>query len=124
MRWLRGWLRLGGWKYRAAAQKKQELLARDNPQAVALGLSLMDALFNRKNICKRCHTIYIPREYDFPQRFAVRSILHIQDSLPNPMFCDYCFNSIQQEYNRFQNNVGTSNSGPPNLALKHLIAKE
>jgi len=69
MRWLRGWLRFGGWKYRAAAKKKQELLAQDNPQAVALGLSLMDALLNRKNICKRCHSIFIPQDHPFPPPF-------------------------------------------------------
>jgi hypothetical protein len=109
------------WRLRPAAIKKQQLL---NPEGVAKGVWLMDALLNRKNVCKRCHAIYTPKEYEFAERFMVRSILRVQDSLPDPMLCDFCFHSIQQEVNPKWTNVGTSNAGPPNLALKHLIAKE
>lgn len=118
-RWLKGYLRLGGWKYRAAAQKKQEL----NPQAQALGMSLMDALLNRKNICKRCHAIYTPTEHEFAQVFAVRSILRVQDSIPDPMLCDFCFSSVLEEVNKQMTNIGTSNSGPPNLILRRSVEK-
>ena len=120
-RWLKGYLRLGGYKHRAAALKKQDVL--QLKAAERAGFFLMDGLLNRKNICKRCYNIYVPKDYEFGERFMVRSILRIPDSEPDPMLCDFCFNSIMQETNQQWTNIGTSNSGPPNLILRRSIEK-
>lgn len=121
MKWLRA--RWGSWKRRAAALKKQELIVRDNPEAIAKGYWLMDALLNRKAVCKRCYEIYVPQEYEFAERFIVRSILHTPDSEPDPMLCDFCFHSVMTETNQQWTNIGTSNCGPPNLLLRRSVEK-
>ena len=122
MKWLRK--RLSSWKLRAAAQRKEELLALEqNRRAEAHGFWLINALLNRKAVCKRCFSIYIPKEHEFAERFLVRSILRVPDSEPDPMLCDFCFESIQHETNRQWTNIGTSNAGPPNLVLRRSIEK-
>lgn len=112
-----------GWDFANAAAKKQELLGNEVPTKTKIaGLAIMDGIRTRKPVCRRCFTIFVPREYEFAERFQVRSILRIPDSEPDPMFCHACFTSVMQEINHQWTNVGTSNSSPTNLALKHLIA--
>jgi len=112
-----------GWAFATAAAKKQELEGNVVPIKTRIaGLAIVDGLRNRKPVCRRCFAIYTPKEYEFAERFQVRSILHIPDGEPDPMFCDPCFKSVGAEINHKWTNVGTSNAGPTNLALKHLIA--
>jgi hypothetical protein len=120
------WLRLirDSWNFAKAAQKKQELAGQVPLATHIAGSALVNGLLNRQPVCRRCLSWYSPKEYPFEVWFQVRSILRVQDHLPNPMFCDNCIQSILQETNRKWTNVGTSNSGPPNLALQRLIAKE
>lgn len=123
MKWLKALWQ--NWKRKDAALINARLLAEQRQQrlAEALGFNLMDALLNRKNVCKRCFKIYTPTQYEFGERFFVRSILHVPDSEPDPMLCDFCFNSIQQEVNQQMTNIGTSNSQPPNLVLRRSVEK-
>jgi hypothetical protein len=122
MNWLR--LIIDSWNFVRAAQKKQELAGKVPLATQIAGSALMDGLLHRKTVCRRCLNWYTPSEHPFEERFLVRSVLRVQDHLPDPMLCDFCFNSVMQETNRQMTNVGTSNSGPPNLALRRLIARE
>jgi len=110
-------------QYEEAAQKKEEVLGVPINTRVA-ALALVNGFLNRENVCRTCLARYKPRERDFAEKFQVRAILRIPDNQPDPMFCDACWDAVVMSYNRQQSNVGTSNSGPPNLALRRLIAKE
>jgi hypothetical protein len=104
-----------------ASRRKQELSGAVIPIATFIaGTALVNGLANRQPVCVRCFSIFTPREHDFAERFTVRSILSIPDKEPDPMLCEHCYGSIQQEFNRQGANIGTSNSGPRNLALHEL----
>lgn len=112
------------WRYAKAAEKKDELEGKVPASTRLAGLALVRGLMNREAICHRCFNRYTPKEREFAERFQLRSILQIPDSVPDPMFCDYCWAVSVESFNRFQTNVGTSNCGHGNLALRRLIAKD
>jgi hypothetical protein len=96
----------------------------DTPEA-QMGASLharviLTALAERKPVCRHCLQKYEPKLRTFPERFQLRNILHIPDSEPDPMLCDFCFDIAVQTYNPQATNIGTSNAGPANLALQKL----
>jgi hypothetical protein len=114
-----------GWDFANAAAKKQEIEKSEvSTKTKIAGLAIVDGIRNRKPVCRRCFAIFVPKEYEFAERFQVRANLHIADSAPDPMFCDFCFQSVLAEKNHKWTNVGTSNAGPTNLALRRLIAKD
>lgn len=111
-----------------ANEERERVLAREKgstPAATKIaGLRLVNGLRNREAICTRCFTEYKPKQREFADRFQLRSILQIPDSTPDPMLCDYCWAVTIESFNRFQSNVGTSNAGHSNIALRRLIAKD
>ena len=84
------------------------------------GTALMNGLLNRGPVCVRCFSTYTPREHTFSERFQVRSILAIADHEPDPNFCEHCYTSIQNEFNRQGANIGAANNGHRNMALQEL----
>jgi hypothetical protein len=104
------------------AREAQKVL--DSKEA-ELGASLharmiLTALAERKPVCRHCLQKYEPKLRTFAERFQLRNILHIPDSEADPMLCDSCFDIAVQTYNPQATNIGTSNSGPANLALQKL----
>ena len=111
------------WHYAKAADKKEQLVGVPIKTRIA-GMALVNGLLNREHVCRLCFSRYTPKQREFAEKFQVRAILRIPDCEPDPMYCDACFETTVSSYNRLQTNVGTSNCGPPNLALRRLIAKE
>jgi hypothetical protein len=117
LRWLRRFK--AGWEFARAAEKKQELEQGVPAKTRIAGMAIVNGIRNRGPVCRRCFAIYTPKEYEFAERFQVRSILHIPDGEPDPMFCEACFRGVVAEVNHKWTNPGSSNSGPPNLLLQH-----
>ena len=111
------------WAYAKAAERKQQLAAEteDVPIKTKIaGMALVNGLLNREAVCTRCFNRFMPQERDFADKFQLRAILMVPDSAPEPILCDYCWDTTIASYNRQTSNVGTSNHGPPNLALRRL----
>jgi hypothetical protein len=110
------------WQAFKLAREAKRIL--DTPEA-QMGASLharviLTALAERKPVCRHCLQKYEPKLRTFSERFHLRSILHIPDSEPDPMLCASCFDIALSTYNPQATNIGTSNSGPPNMVLQKL----
>lgn len=114
-RWFKAWLE--AWKL---ARMAKTILADPNVSASIHVQGILAALAERRPICRHCFQPYEVKERTFPERFQLRAILAIPDSELDPMLCDNCFNTAIGTYNPQVTNVGTSNSGHANIALKNL----
>lgn len=72
-------------------------------------------------LCRNCLSPFDAKPRDFSDRFRLRAIMMIPDSEPDPALCPTCFEISVGTFNADATNVGTSNSGPPNLALQKLM---
>ena len=79
---------------------------------------MLDAIKNRRPICRDCMNPYDPHERTQGERFRLRNILMVPDREPDPMLCDNCYERSVSTFNPQATNVGTSNSGPPNMVLQ------
>jgi len=114
MRWLRKW-----WQTYKLARWATKVLA-ESDMASVQAKAILQALAERKPICRTCLKPYDLHARPFGEWFQVRSILMIPDREPDPMLCDSCFEAVVTTFNPHATNVGTSNSGPTNLVLQKL----
>ena len=94
-----------------------------DPQSIAsviAGQAILIGIAERKPICRYCFRVYVPKPHSFAETFQVRSILMIPDSELDPMLCEECFTNVTAVFNRQAANIGTSNSGHPNMILKKI----
>lgn len=99
-------------------QAKLVLTSDDSsPMAKAWAASVVNAIKSRKDICKHCLRPFDPWEMTTGERFHLRAILGIADRELDPKICRTCFDTAISTYNPRQTMPGTSNFGPPNLAL-------
>jgi hypothetical protein len=112
-RWMETW-RLRQTALKTLADPQASVAAMIAGQHILIGLA------ERKPICRHCFRVYDPKPHTFNEWFHVRAILMIADSELNPMLCEDCFSTVTAVYNPNAANIGTSNSGHNNLALKRF----
>lgn len=115
LHWFKSWLE--AWRL---ARMAKTILADPNISASVRVQGILLGLAERKNICRHCFQPFEPIERTFSERFQLRAILVIRDSEPDPMLCNNCFQTAVSVYNPQATNIGTSNSAPANMVLKHL----
>ena len=111
------------WKQRRMLRRSAlRILSDPAPSIDALikARGIINAIAERRALCRHCFEPFEPKERSFPERFQMRSILMLPDSEPDPMLCDPCFTLVSSVYNPHATNIGTSNSGPANLVLQKL----
>lgn len=114
---------LNRWRERRALRKSAlRILADPAPSVDALikARGIIEAINERREVCRQCFQPFTFKDRSFPEWFQLRAILLIPDSQPNPMICDDCYDKVVGSYNQQWTNIGTSNSGPTNLALQKL----
>jgi len=98
---------------RILAEAADDSLARMNAEYIMRGL-------RRCSLCRNCLKPFDKRPVERGDMFRLRAILLIPDREPDPTLCPYCFEISAGTFNTNATNIGTSNSGPPNLALQKL----
>ena len=71
-------------------------------------------------LCRWCLNPVTQMPKSVFEYMQLRAIVMIPDAVSDPPICRDCYDSAVASYNRQSTNIGTSNAGHANLALRHL----
>jgi hypothetical protein len=128
-------MKLGDWfhRWRIRRRNREQLIAmaeavlaweRANEFAMLKAKALFAALAERRPVRSTCFRPFVPKNMEPAEWVRFRATVLLNDREPNPMICDGCFETAISAFNPRAAVVGSSNSGPDNLASRRFATNE